>query len=239
MDTEIVNPTIQALEERAFLPFAPQSSDIIIGVLLGCLIILVFALGDRSRYLHQMVHKNSIGYSKSNDDEIHTSRSFWTRSLLLFQAFVSIGICIMYYLYMQGLATDTHDAVRWIVWGTIGTALFLLLKTILFFIIDAILFSQQEAFAWIQIYTDSFIFLGMGYFVLAVVCTLREMSSTLFVVCFVLLLVLYEIWLLLKAFHIFFSKKYGYFQLTTYLCTLEWIPLLILWKVFIENCATL
>lgn len=238
-DNELISPIIQAMEERASLPFSPIGSDIVIGVLLGCFLLLVFAFGDESRYLLQLIHNNSIGHSKSSGDEIHTSRSFWVRLFLLIQAFVSSGLCATYLLYMNGIATDNIDTAKWLILSSLAVALYLGLKIVLYIIVNTFLYTRQQTNAWIKAYTDIFLFFGIGTFAVAVCGMFFEMSIPLFIIFLSLLIVATETALMFKAFHIFFAKKYGYVQLIVYLCTLEWMPLLVLGKIFIRLCSTI
>jgi len=239
LENEIVSPIIEALEERASMPFSPTNSDIVIGVLLGCFLLLVFAFGDQSRYLSQLIHNNSIGHSKSAGDEIHTSRSFWVRLFLLIQTFVSSGLCITYLLYLKGVATDNIDAAKWLIISTLAIALYLGLKIILYLIVNTFLYTRVQTNAWNRAYIDIFLFFGIGTFIFAVCGIFFEMSAPLFITCLVVLAVATETALLFKAFHIFFAKKHGYLQLIVYLCTLEWIPLLVMGKIFIRLCSTI
>jgi hypothetical protein len=238
-ENEIVSPIIEALERRASLPFSPMNSDIVIGVLIGCFLLLVFAFGDQSRYLLQLIHNNSIGYSKSADEEIRTFRSFWVRLFLLIQTFVSSGLCITYLLYLRGIATDNIETAKWLVLSTLAMAIYLVLKIILYLIVNVFLFTWHQINAWNRAYTDLFLFFGLGTFVLAVCGIFFEMAALPFITCLVLLIIVIEIALMTKAFQIFFSKKYGYVKLFIYLCALEWMPLLVMGKIFIRYCTTI
>lgn len=236
---ELISPVLQALEERATLPFSPMRSDVVVGILLGCFLLLVFAFGDGSRYLLQLIHKQSIGHSKSVDDEIHTSRTFWVRLFLFVQSMASSGLCVTYMLYTQGIATDNIDTGKWIVLCVIAVAVYMAIKNILHIVVNLFLYNWRQTNAWNAAYMDVFLFFGIGAFLLAVIGIFLEMSAVVFMISLMLLIVAVETTLAFKAFHIFFAKKYGYLQLIVYLCTLEWIPLLVAGKIFIRFCSTI
>ena len=140
---------------------------------------------------------------------------------------------------MQGIATDDLDAAKWLILSSLSVALYLGLKIVLYIIVNTFLYTRQQTNAWNKAYTDVFMFFGLGTFVIAVCGIFFEMSTPLFMTCLILLLVTIETTLMFKAFHIFFAKKYGYLQLIVYLCTLEWIPLLVMGKFFIRLCSTI
>ena len=235
---ELVNPMIAAWEERASMPFAPVSSDFIIGVLLGCFLIVTFALADRSHYLPQLIRNHFPGHSQVVEDEIYTSRSFWVRLLLFVLAFLSVGLCAVYLLYWKGIVPDNASAMKWMMLSAAAVAVYLVLKYILYVIVNIFLFTRSQTNVWNRTYADIFLFFGIGCFLLAVCGIFFEMSMILFSVCLVVLILMDETVLAFKAFHHFFEKKYGGLHLFVYLCALEWIPLLIGGKIFIQFCST-
>ena len=102
-------------------------------------------------------------------------------------------------------------------------------------IVNAILFTPPQTKVWNQVYTDTFIILGIALFIFAIVSTFFRLSVSVLSIIALTLAALAEIWLAVKAFHIFFAKKYGSLQIIVYLCTLEWIPLLVLGIFLIQS----
>lgn len=228
------NPMIQALEERAAQPFSPQGDDVFLIVLLGVFFLLAIVFSDSSRYLKQLVSGYSLGHSRRFSDEVRTSRSFYMRILLLLQACVCPSLCLVNGLYAAGLITDRSEALTALLYGAAGLVAWMLVKTLLYSLVNAILFTRQQSAAWNQVYADTFILTGFVWFLVAVVTTFFSLPVTAITVIALTLVCVAEIWLAVKAFHIFFVNFHGGLQLIIYLCTLEWIPLLVLAKFLIR-----
>ncbi|MBO4444442.1 MAG: DUF4271 domain-containing protein [Bacteroidaceae bacterium] len=234
MDTTVISPLIDAWETRNSQPFTLIGDDIVIGILLLCFLIIAFALADRSHYIHQLIYGYSFGHSRSQSDNIRTSRSFYLRTTLILQSFISFALIIAYFFWRKGYITDSTQCWKYIVAGTVAAGLYMFVKFLLYLIVNSTLYSKKQTDAWTQVYGDTFIFAGILFFVFAVVCISFEVSLPFVVIGMSSILGLIEIWLIIRAFHIFFTKRYGLLQLFVYLCTLEIIPLLVIGKILLQ-----
>lgn len=231
MDTTAVSPLVTAWETRSSQPFTLMGDDIVIGVLLLCFLIIAVALADKSHYLHQMIYGYSMGHTRAQSDNIRTSRSFYLRTTLLLQTCISAALVFTYYLWTKGHVGDSSQCWKYLVAGTIAAATYILIKVVFFIIVNNTLYSKQQAAAWTQVFGDTCILSGIVFFAFAMCCISFELSTSFVLIGAAVLLGIIEIWLILRAFHIFFTKKYGLLQLFIYFCTLELIPLLVLGKI--------
>jgi len=232
---ESVNPMLQALEERASQPFTPVGDDVFVGILLLMALLLAVVLADSTCYLRQLVAGYSIGHSRRFSDEVRTSRALYIRLALLLLASVSTSLCLVNLLHASGSLPGRTEALTALLGGMAGVALWMLLKVTLYSLVNAILFTPPQTAAWNQVYTDTFIIMGIVSFLYAVAGTFFPLSAHVLAIIALTMVLLAEIWLSVKAFHIFFAKKYGGLHLIVYLCTLEWIPLLVLGKFYIQS----
>ncbi|MBR4337331.1 MAG: DUF4271 domain-containing protein [Bacteroidaceae bacterium] len=229
------NPMIQAFERWTSQPFAPVNDDIFIIVLLFAGLLLVIAITDKNCYLRQLFAGYSLGHSRRFSDEVRSSRSIYIRILLIVQACISFSLCLANVLYATGIISSHADLLNMLLWSAVGAITWLLIKTILFNIINAILFTPAQTLAWNQVFTDTFIISGIALYPFAVVGTFFNLSASTHSIIALTMAAVAETWLSVKAFHIFFVKKYGGLQLLLYLCTLEWIPLLVIGKFFVQK----
>lgn len=229
------NPMIQAFEKWTSQAFAPVNDDVFIIVLLFAGLLLVIAITDKNCYLRQLFAGYSLGHSRRFSDEVRSSRSIYIRILLIVQACISFSLCLGNGLFASNMISSHADLLKVLLWGAVGVAAWLLIKTIFFSIVNAILFTPPQTSAWNQVFTDTFIILGIALFPFAVVGTFFNLSTSTLSIIALTMIAVAEIWLSVKAFHIFFVKKYGGLQLLLYLCTLEWIPLLVIGKFFIQK----
>lgn len=235
MMSESVNPMLKALEERASQPFSPIGDDVFVGILLLLALLLAAVLADGTCYLRQLVAGYSIGHSRRLSDEVRTSRALYMRLLLLLLATVSSSFCLVNLLHASGALPGRTEALTLLLGGMAGVTLLMLLKTALYSLVGAILFTPQQTAAWNQVYTDTFIFTGIVSYLFAIAGAFFPLPPRAHVIIALTIAMLAETWLAVKAFHIFFVKKYGGLHLIVYLCTLEWIPLLVLGKFFIQS----
>lgn len=236
---EVTNPMMQALEQRAAMPYAPVRDDVVIGILLGCFFILVAAIADSSGYLQRLVSHCSSGRVHKADDEAHTSRSFYLRTLLLLQACASCSLCLALAAHADGLAANASSVLTFWLYGTVAVSATMVVKFIVFRFVNSVILTKAQSKEWIQLFYDFFILSGFLFFLLAVAGTFAELSMPTIRIAAIILFVLMETGLLLKAFPIFFAKKYGVLQFFVYLCTLEWIPLLVAGKAIVQLCSTI
>ena len=131
---------IRALEERGTQPFAPVNDDIFILVLLFAGLLMVIALADRTCYLRQLFAGYSLGHSRRFSDEVRTSRSIYIRILLLLQTCISAALCAVNGLFASNGIASRSDMLNILLFGAAGVAAWLLIKTILYSIVNAILF---------------------------------------------------------------------------------------------------
>ena len=229
------NPMIRFLEERARQPFAPVNDDVFILVLLVAGFLLVIALADKTCYLRQLVASYSIGHSRQFSDEVRSSRSVYIRFLLLLQTCLSFSLCVGNGLFASEVVTSRPDMLKALLFCAIGAAVWLLIKLFLFSFVNSILFFPLQRKEWNKVYADTFIMLGIVLFFFAVVSTFFHLSANMFSIITLTMVAVAETWLSVKAFHIFFGKKYGGLHLLLYLCTLEWIPFLAIGKFFVQS----
>ena len=229
------NPMIRALEERGTQAFSPVNDDVFILILLACSFLLLLAFADDTCYFKQLVRNYSIGHSHQLSDEVRTSRAFYMRILLLLQACVSSSLCVGNGLFVSGAVSSRPDMLKALLFGFAGIIVWMVLKTLLYMLVNSLVFFSRQKNEWTQVYGDTFIMWGLASFAFAVVSTFFSMSFTTFSIIAITIVAAAEIWLSVKAFQIFFAKRYGGLQLLLYLCTLEWIPLLVLGKIFVKN----
>ena len=235
MVSETVNPMLKAFEERASQPFSPMGDDVFVGILLLLALLLATVLADNTCYLRQLVASYSIGHSRRLSDEVRTSRALYMRLLLLLLATVSTSFCLVNLLHANHALSGRTEALTLLLGGMAGIALWMLLKTALYSLVGAILFTPPQTAAWNQVYADTFIITGLVSYLFAIAGAFFPLPPSALAIVALAILLLAETGLSVKAFHIFFVKKYGGLLLIVYLCTLEWIPLLVLGKFFVQS----
>lgn len=107
------------------------------------------------------------------------------------------------------------------------------LKQGLYRAVNWVFFDKVQALAWRWSYSNWVILSGILMFVISLSSVFFDLSAHALDILLVLYIVLIEICLFFKAFHIFYAKKYGVLLLIVYLCTLELMPLLLAGKALV------
>lgn len=108
-------------------------------------------------------------------------------------------------------------------------------KYIYYDLFNRTFFSSQKRSQWFNAY--NLIILGRAscYFPLVLLVVYFDLNIHTTTIVFALILILSEILVIFKAKQIFFIYKFGLFHLFLYFCTLEIVPLFVLWKALVRS----
>lgn len=206
------------------------ANDIWVCCILVCSFILAAVLSDRKHYLSRLL-KDFFLPRENTIEGVRTTNIVYLRISMYLIGFVSIGLLLTIY------AADTPWATRWsgTLWLITGaaTALFYLLRIVLFALTDRIFFDFATTTAWEQGYACWTILSAIPLYLMTVAAIFFNLSGRAILWMLTIGLILLEMCLLYKAFHIFSAKKYGILQIFVYLCTLELMPLLVAGKALV------
>ena len=215
------------------LPFCFRNDDVITGLLLLLLFVSTFIVSHGWNYLVSATGDFFQGKRHDTIFDTQDEKALHGGSILVLQTTVCMGLLAFGFLddfYPQRLQADSpyvllgYDIGVCIVW--------MALRLGLFHLVNSILFEREACRAWMS---------GMWLIVMA--SGLLLLPFTLLAIYFdlslstqqsVLVLIggVCEILLIYKSYITFFRHKGGSLHLILYLCTLEIIPLLLLWRTF-------
>lgn len=215
------------------LPFCFRNDDVITGLLLLLLFVSTFIVSHGWNYLVSATGEFFQGKRHDTIFDTQDEKALHGGSILVLQTTVCMGLLAFGFLddfYPQRLQADSPyvllgcDIGVCIVW--------MALRLGLFHLVNSILFEREACRAWMS---------GMWLIVMA--SGLLLLPFTLLAIYFdlslstqqsVLVLIggVCEILLIYKSYITFFRHKGGSLHLILYLCTLEIIPLLLLWRTF-------
>ena len=215
------------------LPFCFRNDDVITGLLLLLLFVSTFIVSHGWNYLVSAMGEFFQGKRHDTIFDTQDEKALHGGSILVLQTTVCMGLLAFGFLddfYPQRLQADSPyvllgcDIGVCIVW--------MALRLGLFHLVNSILFEREACRAWMS---------GMWLIVMA--SGLLLLPFTLLAIYFdlslstqqsVLVLIggVCEILLIYKSYITFFRHKGGSLHLILYLCTLEIIPLLLLWRTF-------
>lgn len=110
---------------------------------------------------------------------------------------------------------------------------YFLLKNILYTICNWTFFSKEKRETWSNAYSFIFLMKALLLFPLTLLAVYFDISLENIIRYFFTLLILSQLLLIFKSKQIFFGYKFAHLHLFLYFCTLELIPLLLLWRALI------
>lgn len=222
------------------LPYMLYRDNIVTGGLLLCLIILVYVHNKTRQQLKQQT-KDFFFAPREHTGlfAVETSIESSARLFSILELCLMGGISMFAYVQYKLDFFLGQLSPRWLLSVYIGSfILYFLVKRILNGFVNWVFFPKSQQKLW----RDSYFYLisveSFLFFPLALVFVYFRLPFIKTAWIFLFLLFTVKTLLAFKTYRIFFQKMHGLFHLFAYLCALELMPLLALWKtlaVLTEN----
>lgn len=208
------------------------ADDTVIGILLACLFIIVAVLSDKKGFLSD-VFNNFFLLRSQQEEGTSTVSAFYMRLALLAVSFALISLLMA--LYMAGPVGlfQWRPLLLFFVLCAVGFGI----KLLVFRAVNWVFFDSSRIAIWQRDYISWGVLSALPLYLLTLLAVFANWNSHKVMVLLLAWVILAEIALFVKAFHIFSVKKYGSLQLFVYLCALELIPLLIAGKALASYCV--
>ena len=214
------------------LPYLLRADWMITTTLFLCLIWVSYVLSHgRKRLLQQLNSFISHRDRGSLFDEVTSTEVSHTFILMLHSCIV-IGMLIYhYYSCVQPELFQLYSHALLLGGYVAGVFILFLLKCLAYAFVNWIFFDKYQNSIWISSYYNVIVWQGLLLLPVLLLVVYFDLPLTieLISVCFIFLLI--KISLFFKCFSNFFGNFCGVFHLILYLCGLEILPDLILWKI--------
>ena len=205
------------------------ANDLFVCILLACFFLIAAVLASNENVLSNILENF---FKPREHTGTKTTSALYLRLSMYGVCFISTALFLTVYLVHQG-SLDTTQGNRILPLLLAGIIIAYLLKLALFKAVNWVFFDKAHTLSWEQSYADWTLISGIIMYVIALIAVLLDFSAHTLSIWAIAYLVLIEICLFFKSFHIFCIKRYGSLQLIVYLCTLELIPLLLAGKVLV------
>lgn len=126
--------------------------------------------------------------------------------------------------------TDRNNAYITIAILGIAFAIFLLLKRIIYDIVNLTLFGREQAKQWKESYFFTIKIMGILLLPLSALLIIYPSISDIITVIYLsFAIILYQIMLIIRCFNIIFTEKCYFLDIFLYLCAIELLPLGLVW----------
>jgi len=219
-------------ESAVSLPYMLRNDNLVTGSLLVCLILLVYAVNKTRRQLVQQTKKFFFApRQRSRMFAAETSIESSSRRYLYLQLCILGGVMIFAYSQNKydnflGQLSPRMLLLTYLA----GFFVCILGKRLLISFVNWVLFPKNKQKTWNDIYSYIVSVESIVFFPLALAYVYFQLSYETALSLFIFIFFIIKILLAFKTYYIFFRKSYGLFHLFVYLCALEVMPLLAIWK---------
>lgn len=231
--TEEVSAGVHGALDAHALPMTPRRSSGVSAGILCCFVLLMVVRRWRHPSFREEVRRFFIPTNHStNREERDISSQEGVRFLMALFTSIEVSLMLFFYAYEQVAFTSIWS--QWLLIFSLvsGCVLFIILKQLLYHFVHTVFFEPCQIRLWRSQY--AFLFTVESYLLfpvmLLLVYVLPNPLWALYAGATVILTAKFV--LLLKCFSTFFRKIYCIPQLFAYLCALEIVPLLVLWRFF-------
>ena len=217
------------------IPYRLDGDEWIAGVMIFCFIVTSYVLSHGRKNFFQSVRKLFSNHGINHIFHKQTSVDTYCLLLLNLQTCLLVSVITLKFLSESPSSSVASNMSP----STISTLLgfysglgilYLLIKKYSYRFINWIFFDKIKNNLWMESYFFVVSIFGMLLFPVALLVVYGDFSFYTSVLIPVFLFVLMNLFFIYKCFSIFFSQLHGLFHLFLYFCTLEMLPLLVVWR---------
>ena len=215
------------------IPYRLRNDDYVTGILLLCFFLVVLFIARSS---HILLEKIKGLFYRGNDGAPVLNTNSELRGQVLFVAQTSFTLAILFFDYTQQRLTHVFNSVSPYILLGVNSSICLAYyaaKIIVYQFVNWVFFRNVQRKLWLESYVLSILMVGLLIFPLALLLVYYDLSFRVMEIAFFVILGLSKLLLFIKCRQIFFNLNYSIFHLILYFCTLELIPIMLLWRVLV------
>ena len=216
-------------------PYLLSDDEWITGILIGCFVITACVLSQGKILLLQSLRKlfltHEIGHLFNKQPAIDS----YFLTLLTLQTCLLVSILLLKF-QSDGFVISTTERLTTsassilLACYSLMTVLYCIAKRYIYRFINWIFFDKAKNNLWTDAYFFILSIFGMLLLPVTLLAVYGNLPFHLSIIIPVFLFFLMNLIFIYKCFSIFFSQLHGSFYLFLYFCTLEILPLLVVWK---------
>lgn len=223
------------------VPYRFQNDDFVTTAILLSFFLVLWTIVRSRRFLSQSI--KDFFYEPRERNNLFASR---TESELRGQVFLIFQTCflhaILFFGYTQVAMPDVFVQVSpYKILGVVLLicGLYYLLKILIYRGVNNVFFAPWQVRRWNETYLLSILGTGTAYFPISLLFVYFDVPIEQLLLPIQLALVAVKLCLLYKSYRIFFDNRWGILHIILYFCTLEIIPLFLLWISLTTICGQL
>lgn len=221
------------------LPYRLRSDDYVTGMLLLSFFLVAFFIVHMQ---HVFLEKLKRLFFRSNNRDLSVNDAIESHIQTLFVIQSSFSAAILFFCYTQMRLPHVCNSLSPYLLLAVDTGLFLFYytaKIIVYRFVNWVFFDKDKRRLWLETYLLTIMLTGVAAFLLALIVVYFSLPFRAMVITVFAIIGLSKLLLVIKCKQIFFNLNYSIFHLILYFCTLELIPILLLWRALIYCNETL
>ena len=217
------------------MPYRLRDDDFVTGALLVSFFLVALFIVRSSHILLEKI--KDFFYVRGNDDNmpaVNTDSELRNQALLVIHT--SFVIAILFFDYTQQALTHVFNSVSpYILLGTDAgiCLLYFAAKMLAYHFVNWVFFEKRQRRKWMESYVLTVMMTGLASFPLVLLLVYFDLPFRVAGTAFIIIVGLSKLLLFVKCKQIFFNLTYSIFHLFLYFCTLELIPMLLLWRILV------
>jgi len=216
-------------------PYLLSDDEWITGILIGCFVITACVLSQGKILLLQSLRKLFLTHEIGHLFHKQPAIDSYFLTLLTLQTCLLVSILLLKF-QSDGFVISTTERLTTsassilLACYSLMTVLYCIAKRYIYRFINWIFFDKAKNNLWTDAYFFILSIFGMLLLPVTLLAVYGNLPFHLSIIIPVFLFFLMNLIFIYKCFSIFFSQLHGSFYLFLYFCTLEILPLLVVWK---------
>lgn len=216
-------------------PYLLSDDEWITGILIGCFVITACVLSQGKILLLQSLRKLFLTHEIGHLFHKQPAIDSYFLTLLTLQTCLLVSILLLKF-QSDGFVISTTERLTTsassilLACYSLMTVLYCIAKRYIYRFINWIFFDKAKNNLWTDAYFFILSIFGMLLLPVTLLAVYGNLPFHLSIIIPVFLFLLMNLIFIYKCFSIFFSQLHGSFYLFLYFCTLEILPLLVVWK---------
>ncbi|MBQ8065149.1 MAG: DUF4271 domain-containing protein [Prevotella sp.] len=216
------------------VPYSIRADNVITGLLLFCFIVAVVAFSNVRGFISRQF--KTLLYLPHDGTTDATETANEVRFQLFLVVLTSLLLSLLFYCYTLHYIGDTFvlQSQYYLIVIYLGMVLgYFLLKALLYTAVNHVFFDNKRNGQWMKSQMFITAVEGMLVFPIVLLQVYFDVDTKNVIIYFTVVLVLVKILTIFKCYTIFFSRNIVRLQIILYLCALELMPLLALWRAMV------
>ena len=214
------------------LPYRLRTDDYVTAALLLSFFLEVWVVARSYRFLVQQV--KDLFYIRRRENLFTPDAELRGQFFLIFQVCFVLGV--LFFDYTQEFMTSVFNQVspyKLLATNVAIIIVYYAVKLMGYAIVDWVFFDRTQHALWMDTYYLGQLALGMALFPVALLVVYFDLSFRLLTIAAAVIAGGIALLLFYRCYAIFFTYRWGFLHLFLYFCTLEILPLLVVWRALV------